>query len=109
MRLLIILFALLLLLSIIGQAWAWDDPPRPGDQFNSLTVLHPAPGVSYLYDQSGNSSTVYEQSPGMAWYSTEDRHGQITAQGFVFEPLPPPKPLEVPRSMRPSEYQERRR
>jgi hypothetical protein len=58
----------------------------------SVTVLHPGPGVSYLYDQRGHSTTVYKVNPGMQWY--------FTSQGYVFDPLGTPQSLRVPESMR---------
>lgn len=101
MRLLLVLVLLLLPLSAFAQS---TPPPMPSGTNDSVTVVRPAPGVSYYYDQSGNSSTVYQQAPGMQWYSTEDRHATITAQGYLFEPILAPAPLRVPDSLRATEY-----
>lgn len=65
----------------------------------SITVLRPSPGISQLYDQRGNSATVYEVNPHMSWYSQRDRYGNIQSQGYVFDPLKT-QPLRVPDSMR---------
>jgi hypothetical protein len=105
MRLLLFLVLLLLPLSAFAQS---TPPPMPSSTNDSVTVIHPAPGVEYYYDQRGNSSTVYQQAPGMQWYSTEDRHGTITSQGYLFDPMPVSMSLEVPWSS-PPEHQERRR
>jgi len=67
---------------------------------NGLTLIHPSPSTSYLYDQRGNSATIYEINPGVRWYSQENQQGRITSQGYVFEPIARPKPLRVPESMR---------
>jgi hypothetical protein len=54
--------------------------------------------VSSYWDQRGNSTTVYSTNPRMQWQSTQDAHGQITSQGFLFDPNPRPEPLRVPES-----------
>lgn len=98
------LFFVLLLLPL--SAFAQSVPPLSVE--GSATILHPAPGVRYLYDQHGNSSTVYHQFPGQSWFSTEDPQGRITSQGYLFDPLPAPKPLTVPPSMRDQAHERRR-
>ena len=64
----------------------------------SATVIHPAPGVDLYYDQKGNSTTVYRTAPNVTAYSSQDSHGRIIAQGFVFDPNPRSEPLQVPSS-----------
>lgn len=53
-------------------------------------LLHPAPGISHLYDQRGNSATVYEVNPGMQWHSLElgiiKSHPTLGTQGHVVPP-----------------------
>jgi hypothetical protein len=82
------------------SAFAQSVPLLPSGMNDSVTVLHPAPGIDYLYDQAGHSATVLEEGPGLKWYSAEDPQGRITSQGFLFDPIPAPKPLTVPESMR---------
>jgi hypothetical protein len=94
MRLLILLAILLLPLSAFAQS------TLPLGFDNSVTVLHPSPGISQLYDQRGNGLTIYESGPNLSWYSQHDRYGKIQSQGYVFDPLGPPQPLRVPDSMR---------
>jgi hypothetical protein len=43
-------------------------PSLPALQGN-MTVLHPTSGVTYLWDSHGNQVFVYEQAPGLSWYS----------------------------------------
>jgi hypothetical protein len=92
MVLLLLGFLFLLPLS----AFAQSSPPI-GLQ-GSATVLHPAPGVDYLYAQHGNSTTIYGSDPAMRWQSSQDAHRQIISQGFLFDPNPRPAPLRVPES-----------
>ena len=94
MRLLILLATLLLPLSAFAQSSLFPSISSP------VTVLHPSPGISQLYDQRGNSATVYESSPGLSWYSQQDRYGRIQSQGYVFDPIGPQQLLRVPDSMR---------
>ena len=105
MRLLMLFTLLLLPVSAFAQS-----VPPVGLQ-GSVTVVHPAPGVDYYYDQQGNSTTVYRTAPDISAYSSQDSHGHIIAQGYVFDPLGSPQPLRVPDSMRytPSNTQEPRR
>jgi hypothetical protein len=92
---LLMLFALLLLpVSAFAQSAAL---PPIGLQ-GSATVIHPAPGVDYYYDQKGNSTTVYRTAPHVFAYSSQDSHGRITTQGFLFDPHPRPEPLQTPSS-----------
>ncbi len=94
MRVLILLGTLLLPFSAFAQS------TLPLGVDGSVTVLHPTPGIKNLYDQRGNSVTVYESSPGLSWYSQQDRYGRIQSQGYVFDPLGPQQLLRVPESMR---------
>ena len=90
--LLLILFAVFLLPI---AAFAQTVPP-PGLQ-GSVTVLHPVPGIDYAYDQHSNSATIYQTPlPGLSWYSQQNRFGNITQQGYLFEPFQPSRQLEVP-------------
>jgi hypothetical protein len=103
MRLLALLAMVLLPLS----AFAQSTPPMPGTS-DTLTVVRPAPGIDYYSSPSGQSVTVVEPMKGLRWYSAQDPHGRITAQGYLFDPLPTPQSLRVPESMR-AEPPERRR
>lgn len=105
MRLLMLFMLLLIPVSVFAQS-----TPPVGLQ-GSVTVIHPAPGVDYYYDQQGNSTTVYRTAPDISAYSSHDSKGHIIAQGFVFDPNPRSEPLRVPESMQylPSNTQEPRR
>ncbi len=85
------------LLLVAGPVYA--EPSLPSIDNRSITVLRPSPGISQLYDQRGNSATVYEVNPNMSWYSQRDKYGTIQSQGYVFDPLKE-QPLRVPESMR---------
>ena len=64
-----------------------------GPSVSSLTILRPVPNVGVVYDQFGNTASIYDQRGGMSWYSTEDRHGHITSQGYLFDPFRKREPL----------------
>jgi hypothetical protein len=87
-----LLFFMLLLFPL--SSFAQSVPPIGLE--GSATVIHPSPGVDYYYDLNANSTTVYTTTPYSSWYSSENRHGRITAQGFVFDPNPRSEPLRVP-------------
>ena len=78
-----------------------EEPPWFVSPSSSLTIIHPTPAVDYLYDQTGHSATVVTPFPGLRWYSAQDPQGRITAQGYLFDPLPASKPLTMSSSMRP--------
>jgi hypothetical protein len=61
-----------------------------------VTVIHPTPYSDLLYDQYGNSATIYQQGRGLSWFSQHDKAGKIVAQGYLFNPVPHPEPLPVP-------------
>ncbi|MEP6934523.1 MAG: hypothetical protein ABI988_11345 [Nitrospirota bacterium] len=61
-----------------------------------ITMVHPMPGMDYLYNQRGESTTILQPLPGLSWYSQEDRFGRITNQGYLFDPFGPREPLQVP-------------
>jgi hypothetical protein len=85
--LLLILFALLLLpIAAFAQS-----APLLGLQ-GAATVLHPSPGTAYLYDQNGNSVTIY-RTPYSSWYSSQDSHGRIISDGYLFNAMPQGSPL----------------
>lgn len=54
----------------------------------SVTKVHPMPGMDYLYNQRGESTTILrsQSTPGLSWYSQEDRYGNIREQGYLYEP-----------------------
>jgi hypothetical protein len=54
------------------------------------------------------SATVLDEGPGLKWYWAQDPQGRHTSQGYLYDPIPAPKPLTVPESMR-FEPNERRR
>jgi hypothetical protein len=103
------LLALLAMFLLPISAFAQSVPPLGESPWiNGVTVVHPAPGIDYYTDLNGASATVLDEGPGLKWYSAEDPQGRITSQGFLFDPMPAPKPLTVPESMR-YEPPERRR
>ena len=63
----------------------------------SVTLIHPAPNIDFLYNQRGESATIYQQGPGSSWYSNQDGYRRIDSQGYLFEPNPRPAQIEVPR------------
>ena len=65
---------------------------------SNITVIHPAPGVTNLYDQRGTSATVIqsESLPGVSFYSQQDKWGHTTQQGFLYDPIRKAEPLRVP-------------
>ena len=94
MPLLIILLALWFLpLSVHAQSVS---PPMPLIPKEGVTVIHPTPYSDVLYDQYGNSATIYQQGRGLSWYSQHDKSGNIVSQGYLFNPVPRPEPLRVP-------------
>ncbi len=94
MKRLILLACLLLVAGPVGS-----ETPLPSIDNRSITVIRPSPGISQLYDQRGNSATVYEVNPNISWYSQRDKYGTIQSQGYVFDPLKT-QSLRVPESMR---------
>ena len=70
-------------------------PPMPLITKEGVTVIHPTPYSDVLYDQYGNSATIYQQGRGLSWYSQHDKAGKIVAQGYLFNPVPRPEPLRV--------------
>lgn len=70
----------------------------------SVTVVHPTPYSDFYTDYQGTSATVIQVAPNMSWYSQQDKSGHIT-QGYLFDPLPRDKPLEV--ETLPKDYGER--
>lgn len=101
LRRLYVFLALVIVLTILAfvvtkQLALAEEPPPFLSPFDSVTVIHPAPGMDYLYDQHGNSATILQQGPGLSWYSQENKYGQIQSQGYLFDPLGPREPLTVP-------------
>ena len=91
---------LLALFLIPVSAFAEDPPWFIAPSSGSVTVVHPAPGIDYYTDLHGHSATILDEGSGLHWYSAQDPQGRITSQGFLFDPIPAPKPLTVPESMR---------
>lgn len=103
MRLLAVFAVFVLPISALAEELPWFANPS-----SSVTILHPAPSVDFLYTPSGHSASVVTPLPGLRWYSADDPQGRITAQGYLFDPLLIQKPLTVPPSMR-DDPQARRR
>ena len=101
MALLIVLALCLLALSALAQSVPPQMPPITND---SVTVIHPTPYSDVMYDQYGNSAAIYQQGPGLSWYSQQDKNGNIVSQGYLFTPLPRPEPLTMPSNLSPREY-----
>ena len=101
MRLLIVLALCLIPLSAFAQS---VPPPMPSITNDSVTVIHPTPYSDVLYDQYGNSAAIYQQGPGLSWYSQQDKNGNIVSQGYLFAPLPRPEPLTMPSNLPSREY-----
>jgi hypothetical protein len=102
----LILLVIALIFAGTGQfALAGDPAPFsraaptavPGSTYT--TVVHPAPGIDYYYDNRGNSTTTYETSPGIRAYTSRGPDNRITAQGNLYDlsprllELPPVTPL----------------
>ena len=68
----------------------------PFSSSTGLTIIRPMDNMAIIYDQRGNQMTIYQQGPGLSWYSQEDRLGRITNQGYLFDPFGPRQPLQAP-------------
>jgi hypothetical protein len=88
---------LLLLIPTLSFAQAPFDPLPTNETgpISGVTVYHPAPGVESYWDNHGNSTMVYEQTPGMSGYTSRNRDGQVTKQGYLFDPMGPSTPLRI--------------
>ena len=89
----VLVVLLIIMVLLRGRAMAAEDIPATLFPSNGLTILRPAPNVGVVYDQFGNTATIFDQRGGMSWYSTEDRHGHITSQGYLFDPFRKREPL----------------
>lgn len=101
-RKLYVFLALVIVLTILAfvvtkrLASAGEDSPASILSSHSVTLIHPTPNIDFYFDQKGNTATIYQQGPGLSWFSQQDRYGTITSQGYLSDPLPRPEPLQAP-------------